>query len=307
VRHPALDRQAGVSFIELLVALTILLIVAVGSLTAYDNAVRAFRQGGVAAAQQQGVRIAFEKIGEDIQMAGFNYNPDANPVRNDEQIEAAYDTAFAFRADFDGHDPVLSLVPETTLAAGVFDVVSIGNDEIVAYVLAKPDWSGGSQLKFRADTDDPQRDLAANWIILDNVAMVQNDPPYTLYRVTLSNDLSDLGTFDFFHRTVLAENIGRLTFRYFDAAGVELNPTFDLDSIIDDIGGSSGREIRDRIRRIEVDLLGLARDTDPTWMDWKDPNPATRTYRKFELTGDFGARNIGTTGIEDTGTPFGSL
>ncbi len=309
MRHAALDRQAGVSLAELLIALTLLLVVATGALTTYDNTVDAFKRGGIAAEQQQGVRIAFEKIGEDVQMAGFNYNPDADPDRSDEQIEAAYDTAIVIRADFDGHDPVLSLVPETALAGGVFDVVSTGNDEIVAYVLAKPDWSGGSQLKFRADTDDPERDGSTETVKLYNVAMVQDDPPYTLYRVTLSNDLSTWDTFEFFDRTVLAENIGWLRFRYFDAAGDQLNSTFDLDSTSDDIGGSNGgRPLRAKIRRVQIDLLGLALDTDPSWVDWSDPDPITRHYRKFRLTGDFRLRNAGLTGIEDTGgTGFGNL
>ena len=93
------------------------------------------------------------------------------------------------------------------------------------------------------------------------------------------------------------------------AAGDQLNPTFDLNSISDDIGGSNGgRSLRAKIRRVEIDLLGLALDTDPSWVDWSDPDPATRPYRKFRLTGDFRPRNVGVTGIEDTGgTGFGNL
>ncbi len=61
-------------------------------------------------------------------------------------------------------------------------------------------------------------------------------------------------------------------------------------------------------RRVQIDLLGLARDTDPSWVDWSDPDPATRPYRKFQLIGDFQLRNAGMVGLEDSGgTGFGSL
>ena len=310
VARPALDRQAGVSLAELLVALTLLVVVAAGALTTYDNTVKAFKKGEIAAEQQQGVRSAFEKIGEDIRMAGYNYNPDADPDRSDEQIEAAFDTAIVVRADFDGHDPVLSLDPELTLAGGAaFETVTTGNDEIVAYVLAKPDWSGGEMLRFRGDVENPTRVGSTEFIKLYNVHLVQDDPPYTLFRVTLNNDETTFDTFEFFERTVLAENIGWLRFRYFDAAGNQMNPAFDLTTIAEDIAGGNSRiATRARIRRVQVDLLGLARDANPSWVDWNDPNPVTRLYRKFRLVGDFRVRNAGLTGIEDTdGTGFGSL
>jgi len=306
-RHPVLDRQAGVTLAEMLIALTLMLIVGTGALTTYDNAVGAYKQSRIAAEQQQGVRIAFEQILRDVQMAGLNANPDGHPASQDEAIEAAYDTAITVRADFDRDDPILSLVPETALAAGLFDVVTIGNDEIVTYVLAKPDGSSTGTMNVMADVDDPERDGSTEIVQLTNVELVHDDPPYTLYRITFNNDISTFGTPDFFVRTVLAENIGWLRFRYFDRAGVQLNER-DLSTETEDIGGTSDVATRAKIQRIEIDLMGLAEDTDPRWLDWSDPNPATRPYRKFRMTADVRPRNNRAIGlVDEVGGNFGDL
>jgi len=271
-----------------------------GALSLYDATWDSFKQGENAAEQQQGVRIAFDKIATDLQMAGFNHNPDGDPSRPDEQIEAAYDTAIVIRADFDSGDASLAAVPEATLAGDAFDVVSTGNDEIVVYALAKSDGSSTDTLTFTADLKEAARDGVLETVDIPNVALVHDDPPYTLYRITLSNDVGHWGTSDFVTRTVLAENMGSLVLRYFDEAGAQINGTLDLSSTAEDIGGGDATiDDRSRIRRVEVALTGLARDPDPDWTDASDGNPQTRHFRKFRLASSISPRNLGMVGIQD--------
>jgi len=299
IRHvasPCRSRQLGLTLVELLVAMAVLLVTMAGALTLYDASWKSFKQGENAAEQQQGLRIAFDKISLDLQMAGFNFNPDGHTSRPDEQIEAAYDTAVVIRADFDGE-------LELTLAGDAYEVVSTGNDEVVAYVLAKPDGLNLDTLSFEADLEEPQRDGEVETVDIDTVSLVQDDPPYTLYRITLNTDTGVWGSSEFLKHEVLAENIGSMTFRYYDSAGAQINTTFDLDSTAEDIGGAeTAATDRARIDRIEVELLCLSRDPRPAWVDVTDSNPATRIFHKFRLASNIHPRNLGLVGIPDDGS-----
>lgn len=295
-------RQGGFTLIEVLISMVVLLVAAMMLLVMYDSGWAAYKLGENAAAQQQGVRIAFDKVTLDLQMAGFNYGPDGIPLV-DEQIEAAFDTAVVIRADFDAQDAILAATPEASLAdpsAGI-ETVSTGNDEIVAYVLAKPDGSSTDTLTFEADVQDVPRDGTLETINIPNVALVQDDPPYTLYRISLNNDVAKWGTPEFFVRTVLAENVYSMTYRYYDVGGTQINSTFNLGSTVDDIGGDdlAAAELRSSIARIELDVTGLTRDPDLHWVDSSDSNPITRSYRKFSLSADISPRNVGMFGVED--------
>lgn len=295
-------REGGMSLAEVLVATAILAIAVVAALVLYDAARKSFKRGENATEQQQAVRIAFDKLNADLRMAGFNYNPDGAVGRPDEQIEAAYDTAIVLRADFDAEDPAASGTPEVALAGGAYLSVSTGNDEIVAYVLAKPDGSSTDTLTFQADVSESKRDGDVETVTIPNVALVQNDPPYTLYRVTLNNDPATWGTGAFVVRTPLVDNVRSMTFRYYNALGGAVNGTFDLSAVADDIGGSDAagpKAQRASVRRIEVALVGLTREPDLGWVDSSDANPKTRAYRKFELRGDVTPRNLGMVGIRD--------
>ena len=298
----SISRESGVGLIEALLATAILIFAITATLVVYDEAWKHFKRGENAIEQQQTVRAGFEKLGLDLQMAGFNYNIDGDDSRPDEQIEAAFDTAVVIRADFDGADPTLATTPEVSLSGGAFDTVSVGNDEIVAYVLAKPDGSSKGTLVFEADVMDVPRDGRVETIRIPDVALVQNDPPYNLYRISLNNNTGTFGSDRFAVRTLLAENIRSLTFRYYDASGNLLNGTFDLTTAADDIGGSETASrllLRSSIRRIEVDLVGLTRDPDLGWADPRDADPDTRDHRQFALKGDITLRNGGLVGIED--------
>ena len=292
--------ERGLTLLELLVSLSLLLVAVTVALALYDAIWDSFKKGENAAEQQQGVRIAVSKIGADLQMAGFNHNPDGDTSRPDEQIESAHDTAIVIRADFDAGDVALSTTPETLLAGGAFETVSTGNDEIVIYALAKPDASSTDTLTFEADVKDEPRDGGVETVQVPRVALVHDDPPYTLYRMTLSNATSDWGMDDFFVREELAENIGSMRFRYFDATGNQVNATFDLTTTTDDIGGAEANAAeRFKIRRIELELTGVTHDPQPGWADRSDPDPHTRQFHKFALASDIRPRNLGLVGIPD--------
>ena len=77
-----------------------------------------------------------------------------------------------------------------------------------------------------------------------------------------------------------------------------------LDDSSDDIGGAdTDAALRARISRIEIDLLGLAPSPDPNWFDPSDSNPLTRKLRKFRLTSNIKARNLGLVGGLDSDGP----
>lgn len=286
--------QAGLSLVELLVAMTILAIATTVALTLYDQARRSFKQGENTTEQQQIVRIAFDMMESDIRMAGFNANPDGNPARPDEAIEAAWPSAIILRADFDAEDPAEANVPEQTLggAGSAFNTVSTGNDEIRAYVLAKPGAASGDLLQFAADVGQAVRDGSVEPVTIDNVALTHDSPPYTLYRMTLNNDAATCCSGGFVVRTPVVENVRSLRFRYYDHAGNELTPP----------GGAENPDsiaTRGAIRRVGVEIEALTRDPDLHWFDTNDPDPATRSYRKFRLAGDVTPRNLGKAGIKD--------
>ena len=294
--------ESGLSLIEIMVVMVILVFAMSAALVVYDDSWRFFKEGENAVELQQTVRIGFDKLGSDLQMLGFNYNLDGNAARPDEPVEAAFDTAVVVRADFDARDPTESTTPEAALAGGIFDSVSTGNDEIVAYVLAKPDGSSTGTLTFEADVKEAPRDGVVETVNISNVALVHDDPPYGLFRISLNNDTSTWASADFFVRTLLAENVYALSFRYFNVSGGQINATFDLASTSDDIGGSEATGVlaqRSGIRRIEVNLVGMTGDPDLGWVDPQDTNAATQPHRKFYLKGDITPRNAGLTGIQD--------
>jgi prepilin-type N-terminal cleavage/methylation domain-containing protein len=286
--------QSGVSLVELLVSITILALATTVALVVYDQARLAYKHAENVTEQQQVARVAFDIITSDIRMAGFNTNPDGNKTRPDEQLEAAYATAITVRADFDADDPIEFDLPEQTLAGtgAAFAAVSTGNDEIVSYVLAKPDGNSTDTLAFGADVGATVRDASIEDVTVGNVDLTQSDPPYTLYQVVLENDPSGCCGTSFARRIPIVDNVRSLRFRYFDRSGTELAAP----------GGEETPEAiaaRASIRRVGVEIEALTRDADPHWVDADDSNPATRKFRKFELEGEVTPPNLGRGAIRD--------
>ncbi|HXV78031.1 MAG TPA: prepilin-type N-terminal cleavage/methylation domain-containing protein, partial [Candidatus Polarisedimenticolaceae bacterium] len=276
VRHA----EAGMSLIELLVSVTILAIAMTVALTIYQEAQRSYRQGENIVEQQQVSRVAFDLISNELRLAGLNLYPDGDHERPDEAIEAAFERAIVLRADFDRDEGSPSTDPEQALAGGKFVTISTGNDEIHGFVLAKslPDGTigGPDAIAFEADVAESPRDGEVEPVTIDDLVLSGDDPPYTLYRVSLNNDPAKYGDASFVTRTVLAENIRSLRFRYFDLAGRELVAPGGAE---DDASVAA----RAAIHRVTVELETLTRHPDPT----------TMTHRTWLLTGRVTPRNRG--------------
>ncbi|HUD72359.1 MAG TPA: prepilin-type N-terminal cleavage/methylation domain-containing protein [Dongiaceae bacterium] len=300
-RNEGTRKSAGYTLIEMLLASAIFAIVAAVVFIFYSAAQKSYKSGENFSDQQQATRVAFDRMVSDLRLAGYNANPDGDASRVDEQVEGAWDTAVTVRADYDFEDPTASVTPETSLPGTVYNVVSTGNDEIVTYVLAKPGPTGPDTLTLRIDTDRP-RTRTVKTVTIPNVAVVQNNPPYTLYRVTLADvngtyPASPQASSAFVFEPV-ADNIRSMRFQYWPDSGAQLGPDTPASSG-DDIGGADANSVtRSKIRRITVNLVGMTPDDD---LDYTDASDATATthYRKLDLVSDVNAENLGRTGIKD--------
>jgi hypothetical protein len=286
--------ERGLSLIEALVATTVLALAMIVALTIYDASRKAFARGENATEQQGSVRIAFDLMSSDIRMLGVNVNPDGNMSRPDEQLEGALDHAVILRGDFDAMDPAESVAPETALAGGAFPNVSTGNDEIVAYVLAKPDGTGPDTIQFQADVAESVRDGDVEPVRIDNVVLDPTTPPYTLYRVTLNNDNTKYGSPAFVVRTPIAENVRNMSLVYYNAAGTFKDPLAGIQET------AAAKAARSSLTRVGLSLVGMTRQQDFDYVDALDP--AALRYRKFELKGDITPRNMRLKGIQDLHT-----
>jgi prepilin-type N-terminal cleavage/methylation domain-containing protein len=294
----------GFTLIEMMIAAAIFSIVAAVVFIFYTAAQKSYKAGENFTDQQQATRVAFDRMLSDIRLAGFNTNPDGDSSRVDEQVEGAWDTAVTIRGDFDFEDPTASTTPETTLKGAVYNVVSTGNDEIVTYALAKPGNSGPTgpdTLTLTLDPDKP-RSKSVKTVTIPNVVLVQNNPPYTLYRITLADvtgsfPSSPQASTNFIYEPV-ADNIRTMTFQYWPDSGAQLGPNTPASSG-DDIGGADTASVtRSKIRKITVALVGMTPNPDMDYVDASDAS-ATTHYRKFDLQSEVNPENLGRTGIKD--------
>jgi len=294
--------QRGFSLIEMMVASAIFAIAAAVAFVLYSAARKSYKLGDNATEQQQATRIAFDRMISDLRLAGFNHNPDGDTTRIDEQIEGAWDTAITVRGDFDFEDPTASVTPESALAGTVYNVVSTGNDEVVTYALAKPGPAGPDTLTLRIDPDRPRTKTNAT-VVIPNVVLVHDDPPYTLYRITLT-DVA--GTFpsapqaaSAFTYEPVAENIRSMSLIYTSVGGFMINADTP-DDPSDDIGGGDAAETqREQIRSIHVDLVGMTPDEDLDYTDLGESAAVASHFRKFDLQTDINPENLGKAGVKD--------
>ena len=301
-RQERSKQEHGFSLVEMLVASAIFAIVAAVVFIFYTAAQKSYKSGENFSEQQQSTRVAFDRMISDLRLAGFNTNPDGDATRVDEQIEGAWDTAVTIRGDFDFEDAGANATPEAALPGAVYNIVPTGNDEIVTYVLAKPGPVGADTLTIRVDANRP-RTKSVQTVTIPNVVLVQNNPPYTLYRVTLKDvngafPGSPQAATNFTYEPV-ADNIREMTFQYLpDAGTVPLNANTPSNSA-DDIGGGDGAVLtRSLIRKISVNLVGMTPDEDLDYVDASDAT-ATSHYRKFDLSSDVNPENLGKSGVKD--------
>lgn len=283
---------AGFTLAEVLVAVAVFAVVSAIALTLYQQLQKSFKSGENAASQQQNTRIAFDRLIADLRMAGFNYNPDGDGSRPDEQIEGMWQNALTIRGDFD-FETTDATTPESTLggAGMTFGIVSTANDEIVTYALGKPSGIGGTSLQFQADVASVPRDGTVETVTITNVHLDSNSPPYTLYRIGLKPagaPLSSMGD-----KQPVADNIRSLRFTYYDGAGNVLT------TMAGGMDTTTAMDLRKKIAKVGVTIVGMTQDPDRSYVDPTDTNPLGRNYRKFELASDVTPRNLGFVGIPD--------
>jgi Tfp pilus assembly protein PilW len=286
--------ERGLSLIEVIVATAVLVVAILIALTVYDAARSSFKKGENATVQQEAVRIAYDRLTADLRMLGFNVFPDGNASSPDEQLEVALDHAIIFRGDFDAEDAAKKNDHEGALAGGFFNVVSTGNDEVVGYVLSKPDGTGPDSITFQADVDDEPRNGNVATVTVNNVVLnpgATTSPPYTLYKITLNNNVATCCSGDFIVRTPMVENIRSMSFQYFDASStvpIAAPATTEV---------TAEKQKRSSVTRFNVSLVGMTKDPDMNYTDATDA--VAPKYRKFELRGDVVPRNMRLKGIQD--------
>src|ERR1041385_9171739 len=346
-------RQRGFTLAEILVTTAIFAIIMIAALTVYDRSNRVFKQSTEAADLQQSTRIGFEKLVSDLRMAGFDYNRGGVPSGDgqwpqpDEQIEYAGPPSVVFRANCNynvasstGNGLELNYEPKNVNGAPIFPYVTTSNDEIIAYVLRSNDSSKNTgSIKFWVDdylpraafpsTISPRRKAGnpsrpEEKITISNIDTTNANPPYTLYRMTLSDvKAGNLGT-------PVAENIRSLKFYYYtDASGKTLltNPN---NSAIDNgrdagaaaspggnftatgtgaIGGDGQYDpdhvgtttnYADRaqpalIASIRVGLVGMNSQPDGKYVQPNESIASIQNYRQYALESLVVPRNLGLT------------
>jgi hypothetical protein len=282
----AIGAVGGGSAVELLVALALFTLAALAALEQHQAAGRARAIGESLAELQQGIRSGYDRLANDLAAAGLGVDPDGAPGRPDEPIEGAFVRAIVLRADLDGATPDAS-DPETALAAGgPFENVATANDEIVAWLLAKSDGSSPDSLAFDADVVGVPRDGRVERVSIGGVSLSDDDPPYTLYRVTVRPDSAAV------LRTPVTDGVRTLRFVYLDAAGRAIVPPGGEDD-------EASVRARAAVRRVHIEIEGVAREADPLWRDPADPDPATSRRRKFRLEGEVAPQNLVSNGVID--------
>lgn len=258
----------------------------------------------------------------------------------DEQIEYAGQTAITIRANFDYETeskPCSGMSPaadcdngrerQIETATPQFPVITTDNDEIVTYALVSDKGPNNDSVTFYADVNAVGTSALASrrraypggsperLVTIDGVDLSNNNPPYTLYRITLNDDATP-------NRTPVASNIRSLRFKYYEDT-TESTPLKDLQSTPADVSNGIGgggqynpnnpgvavaeRLIRAKIKSISVQLIGMDTiadnnytDVAPSWTGSADTiSPHTR---KIALSTLVVPRNLGKRGLREGST-----
>lgn len=284
--------QRGMTLMEVLAAILIFTIVILVALGLYQVANRAYLSTDSATIQQQNVRFAIDRMLETLRNAGADHNTLGSRTLPDEQIEGAWESAVFVRGDFDNSR-------ETALESTTYPIVTVGNDEIVGYVLRKPggDAANPISLTMKIDlTPATGRDatISGTTVTNEETATVkvaasslaeQTNPPYQLTRVTFNAAGAP-------QYEVIADDIFRMSFAYLDSTGTATVPTFG--------GADAQRTDRAKVRQLDVNLIGMANRADFGYTDTVTYSPAenadTKNRRKFSLTEHVVPPNLGVVG-----------
>jgi prepilin-type N-terminal cleavage/methylation domain-containing protein len=319
-RSGASGLPLGFTLIEVLIAMAVFLLIMLTALQVYTRSNEGYKRGKNQADLAQSVRVGFDQMVMDIRLAGFEFDLDGDktkyPNQPDEPVELMGERAIIVRGNMDfinedqlrGREPGLEL--RTVDSDECCPVVTTGNDEIVGYYLGKPQGEtqpvGTLQAFFDTsgtlDTDDTlgrdasissagaitgEETIQVTGVQLTNVNTASDTPPYVLYRFFFDETGAIV-------KQPLVDNIRSLRYRYYDKDGTELTPNGGADGT-----SNADRDLRWRIRRIKVELIGMEPERDLRWRDYADPNTLSDRHRKFKLEADIVPPNIGRRGQID--------
>jgi prepilin-type N-terminal cleavage/methylation domain-containing protein len=344
--------QRGFTLAEIMVATAIFAIIMIAALTVYDQSNKVFKSGTEAADLQQSTRIGFDKLISDLRMAGFDTNRGGTPTTSgqfaqpDEQIEYAGPTAVVFRANFNystaaaqGNGLEPAYTPTDSKGKPIFPYVTTSNDEIIIYALKSANAAKNtSTISFWADTTMPRSAYPPvgkeSMVTVSGIDTTTDNPPYTLYRMTLSDVLAGNAG------TPVAENIRSLHFFYYtDAKGSTLlqNANADITTGHDangntfpttftvtlpngtsttyntgaiggdgqyDANNANTTNVNDRSQRsllqsVKVDLTGINANADSGYTNPTETIGAIKGYRQYRLSALVVPRNFGLSGFQE--------
>ncbi|HEV8435812.1 MAG TPA: prepilin-type N-terminal cleavage/methylation domain-containing protein [Thermoanaerobaculia bacterium] len=327
------QRQRGFTLTEVLVATAIFTIIMLAALLMYDRNNRVFKSGVQATDVQQNTRIGFDKLVSDLRIEGFDYNRNGDPSgtddatginyqkQPDEQIEYMGDTAIVFRTNLDYNDTTKpDNGRELAYEAPAFPLVTTSNKEIIAYGLQSANPAANTQsISFYADVAKPRKvyvggsgEALERQVNIPGFDLTNNNPPYTLYRVTLKdanitdNDPNPVG-----EMVPIATNIRSLKFTYYTDQGGNLP--------VAAVGGAGPynstnatavvpeRDTRKSVQAIKVDLIGMEAAADRNYSSPLETSTAVKDtngvpvseYRQYQLSSLIVPRNVGKRAVKE--------
>lgn len=310
--------KKGFTLVEVLVAIFIFVLIIIAAYQIYERSQRTYYLGEQLSDLQQNIRFAYEQISRDLRIAGYGVYPDDESTRPDEPIEGMWSGAIAIRANFDeapaeGYGCIDGNKDNLCdSGTGAFRLVSTSNQEIVIYALAKkPNDPNGETISFLADLSIPRDAVVGNvsaleTITVSGISLAQNDPPYTLYRITISEnaDLSDrVASGNDLVWTPIASNIYSLRFTYYTENGIDDKNIIQPDE--NDIREKEIEYLRKHgfpfggttqgicVKNVVFRLAGVTQNPDPKWSDPNDPYEKTKKKRKIEMVSTINMPNVG--------------
>jgi prepilin-type N-terminal cleavage/methylation domain-containing protein len=315
----AYKRQRGFTLTEVMVAAALFTIIVLAALLVYDRNNKVFKQGVEASELQQNTRIGFDRLVSELRLEGFDYDRDGVPSGSgaggvnfqeqpDEQIEYMGATAITFRANLNySQEPDNGR--EVAYEPAAFPIVTTGNSEIVTYALKSADASKNTQdIHFFADVAKPRKvysgaggENSEREVILKGFDLTNNNPPYTLYRITLKDaDIADKDANPVGVLAPIVSNVRSLNFTYYEdqAGSTEIAPNLGAGQFVIGGGDIPERTARGQVKSVLVKLVGMNENSDQNYTN-TETVAALQHYREVTLTSLIVPRNAGKKSIKE--------